>query len=371
MEALLLWLFSGIGVALAGWITLHLRPLVARLLLRRRAKVDVFTTAQSPYMDDFYDMFAKKIAAARQNIYITGEGFDCTTPEGRQQARRMVDAERSALRNGASIVRLQTRVNADPEWLTYLKELLSDHPRTFELYALNDPNAFHMASVCAIDVEDPDNNCSEFMLQLERHFGTIIRDVAGTAVFVSRHQLLAEAIRNRILAAAKDPQIATRIKTTTYADAFFHGEYYFAYGSNMCRSQMISRCPSAIEVSPGVLSDYRLVFNRRGSYRPGGVASIEETSGERVYGMIWKIAPREFEYLDETEDPSAYQRKELTAHSLQGKPFACHVYCAIPDGTIPPDPEYLKQLVECAKKAGLPAGYIQSLARLSFDSPHE
>jgi cation transport regulator ChaC len=363
-----LWLFSGIGVTLVGFIP-PLRRLIARLLIRRRAKVDVFTTAQSPYMDDFYDMFTKKIATARQNVYISGEGFDCTTSEGRKRAQGLVDAERDALRNGANIVRLQTRMNVDPDWLKHLKELLTDHPHAFELYALNDPNSFDTASVCAIDVEDYDNNCSEFMLQLGRHFGTVIRDVAGTAVFVSRHQLLAEAIRNRILAAAKDPQIATRIRTENYADAFFRGEYYFAYGSNMCQSQMLSRCPSAIGVSPGVLSRHRLVFNRRGSYRPGGVASIEGAGGERVYGMIWKISRQEFQYLDEMEDPAAYEREELTVHSLQGKPFVCHVYRAIPDGTIPPDPEYLKQLVECAKKAELPSGYIHSLESLSFDPP--
>ena len=87
--------------------------------------------------------------------------------------------------------------------------------------------------------------------------------------------------------------------------------------------------------------------------------------------MIWKIAPQEFEYLDDAEDPSAYKRRELTAHSLQGNPFVCHVYYAIPHGAISPDLEYLKQLVECAKEAGLPAEYIQSLTKLNSDSPHE
>jgi hypothetical protein len=365
MEELFLWLFGGLGASLIGWAVVRLRVLVPRLLLRHRVKVNAFTADDAPYMDDFYDLFTAKIGAARQNVYITGEGFDCTTLEGRDRALRMVRATQKALRNGARVVRLQTRLTIDSEWLKYLKELMADHPRAFELYAVKDPKAFQTASVCAIDVEDPDNSCTELMLQLERHFGTGSRDVAGTALFITGHQLLAEAIRDRILSAIRDSEIVTRIQSPEHADAFFRGEYYFAYGSNMCQDQMLSRCPSAIKVAVGVVSDNRLVFNRRGSYRPGGVASIEEATGERVYGIIWKMSAEEFAHLDETEDASAYRREERIVHSLQGDSFNCHLYRSIPQGPVRADPQYLEVLIACAKKEGLPADYVQSLHALA------
>jgi hypothetical protein len=365
VKDLFLWLFGGIGITIAGWIFVHLRRIIPRLLLRRRVRVNTFTAAGSPYMDDFYKFFTARIAAAQENIYITGEGFDCTERAGRRWAESMVDATREALQKGARVVRLQTRITIDSAWLKYLKELLADHPSAFELYAVNNPSTFQTTtSVCTIDVDHPDNNYTEFMLQLERHFGTDLRHVAGTAVFITGHQELAQAIRDRILAAVKDPQVATRIRTPEHANTFFSGKYYFAYGSNMCQSQMLSRCPSAIGISTGVLSDSRLVFNRRGSYRPGGVASIQSASDERVYGVIWKISAAEFQHLDETEDKDAYQREEMTVHSLKGETYRCQVYRAIPEGIVAPDPQYLEELVHCAKEAVLPPDYISSLERL-------
>jgi AIG2-like family len=326
--------------------------------------VKTFTASKSPYMDDFYALFTNKIAGAKENVYITGEGFDCTTDEGSARALLMVGALRKAMRNGARVVRLQTRVNVDPEWLRRLKGLLTEYPRAFELYAVNNPKAFQTTSVCAIDAEDLDNNCTEIMLELERHFGTDLRDVAGTALIITGHQLLAQEIRDRILAAVKDSDIVSRIESPEHADTFFRGEYYFAYGSNMCQNQMISRCPSAIKISTGLLPDNRLVFNRRGSYRPGGVASIQEASDERVYGVIWKISLDEFEHLDETEDEDAYRREESIVYSLKGEAYKCQIYRAIPEGVIQPDREYLEELVTCAKEAALPSHYITSLEHL-------
>jgi cation transport regulator ChaC len=365
VKDVLLWLFGGIGITITGWIFVRLRRIIPRLLLRRRVRVNTFTAAGSPYMDDFYDFFTAKIATAQANMYITGEGFDCIEPDGRRRAERMIDATRAALQGGARVVRLQTRITIDLQWLNYLKELLADYPSAFELYAVNNPSVFQTTtSVCTIDVDHPDNNCTEFMLQLERHFGTDLRHVAGTGVFITGHQELAQAIRDRILASVKDSQVATRIRTPEHADTFFSGEYYFAYGSNMCQSQMVSRCPSAIRIATGVLLDSRLVFNRRGSYRPGGVASIQPACDERVYGVVWKISTDEFQRLDETEDKDAYRREEMTVHSLNGETYRCQVYRAIPKGTVSPDPEYLEELVQCAKESALPSHYISSLERL-------
>jgi hypothetical protein len=70
VKDLLLWLFGGIGITITGWIFVRLRRIIPRLLLRRRVRVNTFTAAGSPYMDDFYKFFTAKIGAAQENIYI-------------------------------------------------------------------------------------------------------------------------------------------------------------------------------------------------------------------------------------------------------------------------------------------------------------
>jgi len=368
VKEFLLWLFGGLGIPMLAWATYQFRRLIPRILLRRRVKVATFTVAQGAYMEDFYQAFAEKISAARQNVYITGEGFDCSTPAGRGFARKLIDAMRQALDNGARVVRIQTRTTIDSTWLGHLKGLLADYPSTFELYSPLVSSAPQVASLCVIDAEDVDRNTTEFMLEINRHFGSDRRDVAGTAVFVTGHQPLAETIRSRIVNVSRDREYAARIRTAEEAESFFHGEYYFAYGSNMCPDQMVARCPSAIKTSTGVLPDMRLVFNRRGTYRPGSVASLEPAPGERVYGVIWKMSTQEFARLDEAEDPTAYRREEATVYSLQGMPYACHLYIALPNAEDSPDPEYLAHMLKCAKDAGLPTGYLRALEALTAQS---
>jgi hypothetical protein len=329
--------------------------------LGRRVKVETFIASTTPYLEDFYEAFTAKIAVARGNIYVSGEGFDCSSADGKQHALSMATAIRHALRREVRVVRLQTLVNIDPIWLDYLIELLNEYPRAFELYAIKDPKSYQMASACAIDAESTDHSTAEFMLQLRRYFGSGTRGVAGTAVLVDGHQLLAEAIRDQILRAATDEQYATRIKSPEHARTFFRGEHYFAYGSNMCRDQMMTRCPTAISEEPAVLMDHRLVFNRRGSYRPGGVAGVEQCPGERVYGLIWRVSEDEFENLDKAEDPEAYRRERITVHTLTGKTVDCHVYRSMSGEAFEPDIAYLRELAECAEQARLPKEYVHAL----------
>ncbi len=76
--------------------------------------------------------------------------------------------------------------------------------------------------------------------------------------------------------------------------------YYFAYGSNMSAKQMQERVPSAQKVGIGFLDNFALVFNRKGTYRDGGVASIVDAAHRKVWGVIWSVAKSEMEALDST-----------------------------------------------------------------------
>lgn len=56
---------------------------------------------------------------------------------------------------------------------------------------------------------------------------------------------------------------------------------YFAYGANLNRQGMLSRCPDAIPVAAAWLEDYQLSFN--------GVATVVAQIGARVPGALWTI----------------------------------------------------------------------------------
>jgi hypothetical protein len=144
---------------------------------------------------------------------------------------------------------------------------------------------------------------------------------------------------------------------------FFRGEYFFAYDSYMNQGQATTRLPSAVWIGPAVLHDYKLTFDRTGSFRPGGVANVGPATGSRVYGVLWRISPGDLLELDGMQDPRAYSRRPLTTYSLTGKPFnECHTYFGAPDrNDSDPDIEHLNSLIEAALDVGLPTEYIATL----------
>lgn len=114
------------------------------------------------------------------------------------------------------------------------------------------------------------------------------------------------------------------------------------------------------------MPNYKLVFNRKGTYRPGGVASIER-SGEQessMYGIIWRLCSQDLLELDRIEDPKAYERVPIEAQLLDGGTYECQTYPAYPEAThVSPDPEYLDLLLQAAKPSGLPDDYVQRISR--------
>jgi hypothetical protein len=326
----------------------------------RRSQTTVFTMGTDLYMTDFYDFLASRIAAARHCVYITGEGVTVTDSEPLHP--ELAAAPWTALRNGAHVVRVQTSPDVSDYWLSQLCAMITEFPQTFELRALATPVNVTRVNLCAIDVDDPDRNVAEMMLQTARYLGTQRLNLATTAVFVEGHQLLAQSFRDQILDLGTTAP-AEHLTSGPAVERFFRGEHYFAYGSNMDQAQMTQRCPSAMLIGPAALPGHRLVFNRSGTYRPGGVANLQPSPGHRVYGTLWKLSADDLCRLDDTEDPRAYHRSTLTVHSLTGQPYpGTHVYAAIPDRDDgAPDAQYLELLITAGRAAGLPPEYLQEL----------
>lgn len=140
---------------------------------------------------------------------------------------------------------------------------------------------------------------------------------------------------------------------------------YFAYGSNMLTERISDRLGTVEQVGIGLLHNYQLVFNRRGSYSPGGVASIIPWQGRSVFGVIWELNNKQLNLLDEIEDPAAYSRRSVSVEMKDGSPVDCLTYIAFSQGYHPPTKKYLSYLIQGAKEHNLPSRYARNLRRRS------
>ena len=140
---------------------------------------------------------------------------------------------------------------------------------------------------------------------------------------------------------------------------------YFAYGSNMLTERILDRLGTVEQVGIGLLPNYQLVFNRLGSYSPGGVASVIPSQGRSVYGVIWKLNNKQLTMLDEIEDPAAYSRESVSVEMNDGSSVDCLTYIAYSQGYHPPTKNYLSYLIRGAEEHDLPSKYVKNLRRRS------
>lgn len=101
--------------------------------------------------------------------------------------------------------------------------------------------------------------------------------------------------------------------------------YYFAYGTNLNRKQMLERCPEGKPKFIATLHNYRLVFVGWSRQWRGGSASIRRSSGERVSGAIYEISEECLKRLDRYEG-SNYQRLNVIANNEDREPVEAITY---------------------------------------------
>jgi gamma-glutamylcyclotransferase (GGCT)/AIG2-like uncharacterized protein YtfP len=68
-------------------------------------------------------------------------------------------------------------------------------------------------------------------------------------------------------------------------------DYYFAYGSNMNRSRVESRKMDFTHCETGILTNYRLAFNKRSVKYPGAAAAnVMQSTGQQVQGIVYHLS---------------------------------------------------------------------------------
>ena len=103
--------------------------------------------------------------------------------------------------------------------------------------------------------------------------------------------------------------------------------YYFAYGSNLNKKQMLERCPESKPMFVATLRNYKLVFVGWSRQWRGGVASIKPFRGEIVLGAIYELSDRDLKRLDKYEGyPGNYNRLKVTVFDEDGEPIEAMTY---------------------------------------------
>uniref|UniRef100_A0A2K6FLB3 gamma-glutamylcyclotransferase n=1 Tax=Propithecus coquereli TaxID=379532 RepID=A0A2K6FLB3_PROCO len=98
---------------------------------------------------------------------------------------------------------------------------------------------------------------------------------------------------------------------------------YFAYGSNLLTERIHLRNPSAAFCCVARLKDFKLDFgNSQGKTSPtwhGGIATIFQSPGDEVWGVVWKMNKSNLNSLDEWRKISHTAFQNHGNHSCKHK----------------------------------------------------
>jgi gamma-glutamylcyclotransferase len=133
---------------------------------------------------------------------------------------------------------------------------------------------------------------------------------------------------------------------------------HFAYGSNMHHAVMRRHAPNAEPLGVALLGDYRFVVTA------DGYASVEPARARMVYGVLWRLTPRDRVGLDAWENVAGglYSAKTLSVLA-GGRRVPVLVYLARPRARGKPKAGYMELVLAAASAWNLPKDYIASLQR--------
>lgn len=140
---------------------------------------------------------------------------------------------------------------------------------------------------------------------------------------------------------------------------------YFAYGSNMSPARLLARTPSAHWIGSCHLPRHQLRFHKIGA---DGSAKCDALStrhdDDEVLGVLYQLSVADLKVLDRVEGLGiGYDRRSVTVFDARGKQCEAFTYFATAiDPSLRPFDWYLRHVVNGARAASLPAGYIEEIA---------
>nr|XP_009936384.1 PREDICTED: gamma-glutamylcyclotransferase [Opisthocomus hoazin] len=122
------------------------------------------------------------------------------------------------------------------------------------------------------------------------------------------------------------------------------------------------------------VSDFKLEFGhhqgRTSSVWHGGTATIAQSPGDEVWGIVWKMNASNLSSLDKQEgvEDGIYVPIEVNVHTQAGKVLTCRSYQMKDYVCGPPSPQYKKVICMGAKQNGLPADYQKKLEAIETNN---
>ncbi|XP_026856977.2 gamma-glutamylcyclotransferase b isoform X2 [Electrophorus electricus] len=140
---------------------------------------------------------------------------------------------------------------------------------------------------------------------------------------------------------------------------------YFAYGSNLLKERLQLNNPSASIQCVAKLQDYKLAFGNhkgRASRRwHGGVATIEPSPGDEVWGVVW-MNMTDLESLDRQEGVKLGIYSPIVESVWASDQYlSCRTYIMNNCTHALPSPQYLKVMMMGAEQNELPKDYQEKL----------
>ena len=131
---------------------------------------------------------------------------------------------------------------------------------------------------------------------------------------------------------------------------------HFAYGSNMSRAVMGRHAPGAEPIGVAALADYRFVITADGH------ASVEPKRARTVYGVLWRLTPRDCVTLAVWENIAGGLYRAMTLPVQQdGCRRMALTYVARARRSGWPKAGYMELVIAAALEWELPQAYIDGL----------
>ena len=141
--------------------------------------------------------------------------------------------------------------------------------------------------------------------------------------------------------------------------------FHFAYGSNMSPAVMRRHAPGAEAAGVATLANYRFLITTHGH------ASVAPLRAKTVYGVLWRLTPRDCATLAVWENIAGglYRAESLPVRQDGRRRFAL-VYLARSQKEAPPQAGYMDVVIAAALEWQLPVPYIEELRSWALRRPH-
>jgi len=152
---------------------------------------------------------------------------------------------------------------------------------------------------------------------------------------------------------------------------FDDDNWYFAYGSNLSKEQMLRRTGSIPASKVALLENYQFAF-RKVLVGDEVFATIVPRQNSIVHGVVYRCSPQAMLQLDHFEGlaENCYRRELVHVTTQDGEILPCVVYVghAFTDDSATPGASYWNLIRTGAHQHNLPVEYIQTLTQFARKS---